>query len=324
MALPSIEHLSWRGDDALSISNHALCVVVSRHGGQIVSLRGVAGGPEALWQPPWPGVRPTAADERWGPAAEAPLLGNICGWNCCLDRFGLRDDDGGRPLHGEASVLPWELTAGNACLHAAVQLPLAGLRIERVISVCESSVVVETTVVNEAGVDRDIEWCEHISLGDPLIDGAEVHADAAWARLAPDAGAHAACRFSAPPGAEVEPQAALAIPSSTDPVAGDIVALALNTGAWQVRNPNLGWQLSATFDIERFPWLCLWTEHQARTSLPWAGVTRVRGMECSTKPFPEGLPPAERYPSFGGRPTRCLCPAAASLHSRIELTWQTF
>ena len=50
---------------------------------------------------------------------------------------------------------------------------------------------------------------------------------------------------------------------------------------------------------------------------PWSGRERARGMEVSTKPFPEGRPPHTRSRSWLGRPTTCLVPAS----KRISFRW---
>ncbi|TVR09595.1 MAG: hypothetical protein EA401_12840 [Planctomycetota bacterium] len=313
--------LRWRGDDAVAVENDHVRVVVTRHGGQIASLQAV-GGPEMLWQPPWPGQRPQHADHRWGPQTEAPLLANICGWNLCLDRFGVRPDDGGRPLHGEAGITPWRLLPQSpSALRMDCTLPLAGLCVQRHLALDGGSLVVDTIVESQHRSPRDIEWCEHISLSPTILDGAELDADLEAAMLHPDPGAHARSRFPEHlPGACVPTDQALAMPRADDPPAGDIVAGALRSGGWAVRNPELGWQLDCGFVAEDFPWLCMWTEHYARSSAPWNGVTRVRGMECSTKPFPEGLAPASRRPTLLGRPTTCTIPAHGRLTRRITLS----
>lgn len=310
----------WRDDAAWRIANDQLSVVVTRTGAQIASLQGADQGPEALWQPPWQPARPDQADERWGPPTEAPLLANICGWNCCLDRFGLRDNDGGRPLHGEAGVTPWQFQPKDDGLLATVLLPIARLELQRHIQLDGDRLVVTTQV--RSPIDQDIEWCEHITLGDPLLDGASTQVAAESATLLPNPGAHARSRFAGiAPGHQVAIDAALAMPQRGDPAAGDILALAVNEGQWVVRNQELGWGLHCRYDHKLFPWLCLWTEHRARSEAPWAGVTRARGMECSSKPFPEGEPPASRYPTWQGRPTRLSLRAQTPLCSRVELQW---
>lgn len=317
----AVSACTWRGDRALKVVYGGLEMVVTECGGQLASLRGRDGGPEALWQPPWTAARPQDADPSWWPAAEAPLLSNICGWNVCLDRFGMRDDDGGRPLHGESNVLPWQLSADDESITATCQLPIAQLAVTRRYALAGQTVVMDCTVTSLDGCDHEIEWCEHISLGDPLMDGAQVTVAATQAVLHPDPGAHAACRFTEPPGTAVDCAAAVAMPTAGDPPAGDIIALPLDAGSWQVVNADLGWSMQASFDHRLLPWLCVWTENRGRTNIPWAGITRVRGMECASKPFPEGLPPASRYPTFLDRPTRLLLPAAGGLSSQVTLTW---
>ncbi len=318
-----VEKNQWRGDRAWSLKNDTICVVFTETGGQIASLRGAKDGPEALWQPPWPAARPSQADSRWGPPEEAPLLANICGWNLCLDRFGVRANDGGRPLHGEAGILPWTVTVESEALRARVELPLAGLTVQRRLGLQGCQLLVETEVAVTDDKVREIEWCEHITLGDPLLEDARIEAMAEEAILHPDCGAAAASRFAdCPAGSLVAVEEALAMPAPDAPAAGGIVSLAMREGRWRVENPSLGWRLSCDYEVELFPWLCLWTEHRARQARPWNGITRSRGMECSSKPFPEGAPPAERHPVYRGRSTRLTVAPERPLQTTLSLRWE--
>ena len=67
----------------------------------------------------------------------------------------------------------------------------------------------------------------------------------------------------------------------------------------------------------------MWTEHLLRTHAPWGGVERARGMEISTKPFPEGQPPPERDTVFLGAPAAALTIAAGGEAVRVvEFAWE--
>lgn len=70
------------------------------------------------------------------------------------------------------------------------------------------------------------------------------------------------------------PAAALALPAADAAPCGDVIAARATEGVFKVNNH--GRSLEYTWDLETFPWLCLWTEHKSRTDLPWEGVERTR------------------------------------------------
>lgn len=296
----------------------------------------------------------------YGAGPEGRLLAGIAGHSLCLDRFGpprqdAADADGGRPIHGEAGVVRWRHapdTGAAAAADAAVfeaDLPAAGLRVTRAFRLdhatrtvwCDGSgrtqaraVVVHltTSVVAAAAAPQPVEWCEHVSLDGDFVDGAdadvEASVDGAW--LAPP-GMHEpdASRFGADsqPLQAVDVARALAFPRAADRAAGDIVTArccgdAAGRAWWRITNRRLRRALSYEWPAARLPFLCLWTQHRSRRHAPWNGITRVRGMEMSTKPYPEGRPPPERASEFQCRPTVCLVPPdAAGLSMQLHIEW---
>lgn len=156
-----------------------------------------------------------------------------------------------------------------------------------------------------------------ILVADPFLDGATVEAnvDAAWhfSEPCPES------RFpDVPPVGSVPIDAALAIPTSSDPPCGDVVATRAVDGQFAVS--NLGKTLTYKWDKTVFPWLCLWTEHKSRADVPWDGVERTRGFEFSSKPFPEVMV-EERLHSFEGTPTTCTVPPEG-LTTSVEIEWK--
>lgn len=245
---------------------------------------------------------------------ESPLLANIVGWNLCIDRFGAPHPGEERPLHGEAGISVWKLIEIDGGVRLETNLPLAGLVVSRQLRLTNDGLEVETVLRNPTPDAKVVEWAEHITLGDPLLDGCDVSAGVDTAFIGPeDLGPSPRFPGSAPLE-PVDAATALAVPKANDPALGDILSARVTEGWWQVRNESLGWECRCEFDADDFPWLCLWTEHCSRDGAPWGGKVRSRGMEISTKPFPEGQPPADRSPTFAGRPT------AVSLESQGVLT----
>ena len=115
-----------------------------------------------------------------------------------------------------------------------------------------------------------------------------------------------------------------ALPPRGAPPTGGVATcrVAAADGFWTATNVRLGWRLRATFSRAEFPWLCIWTEDRLRTHAPWAGAERTRGLELSTKPFPEGAPPAERDLEFLGAPAAPMSLAeGGELVKTVVFSW---
>ena len=311
---------TWRGLGATIITGPRLRVVVTTIGAHVASIRSPRTAIEPLWQPPWAAVAPESAGPAHGGEAERRLLATIVGSNLCLDRFGAPWPGESRPLHGEAGAVCWRCRAEPCRAVFTARLPEAGLDVERAISLIGDEVVLATTVRHAGAAPRAVEWCEHTTLGGGFLDGALATAgvDAAWTAPWPEDPLQ---RVPGAPLTRCAPAAALAIPQPGDRPCGDVMTARTAAGWWRVANPRLGWAFSAAFNPEEFPWLALWTEFHGRTGAPWNGLGRTRGMELSTKPFPEGQPPAERAQVFADRPTRCLVPAGAGRTHTVRFRW---
>mmetsp|Transcript_11068 Transcript_11068/g.33098 ORF Transcript_11068/g.33098 Transcript_11068/m.33098 type:complete len:367 (+) Transcript_11068:27-1127(+) len=345
-------------NEAWRLSNGVIRVVVTKIGGHIASISddgppdsaALASGASPLWelnplwQPNWPTKDPrkipfdgvTSRSTGWvksrqyGGGSEACLLANIVGHNLCIDRFGpprmektltesgkVKWIQENRPTHGEAGVRAWDLVEmGQDFVTFGVTLPAAHLAVTRKFALVDNRIQLDTRVLPVFEVEREIEWCEHVTIGDPFLDGAtfDVDVDGAWhypERL-PES------RFTeVPPLAAVPPAEAIAFPGMDRRGVGDIVTTRVCTPRFSVS--NLGRTLTYTWDKEVFPWLCLWTENRSRTGNPWLGEARARGMEFSTKPFPEALAP-ERAEHFEGTSAMCTVPPSG-LETTVHIEW---
>lgn len=299
---------AWRGLPAWHLAGGGLEAEVGVIGAPILSLRRADAGAdgEALWQPPWPTDTAFAGD----PRSEDRLLAVTGGWMLCLDRFGAPGADEDRPFHGEAGVLPWraELVAADA-IELAIKLPTAGLVLRRSVRLAGGACLVSTSVRADDGRARTFDWCEHLTLGDPFLDGAAI--SAGIDHVESDGGRRAG----------TDPAliaAALAMPAAGDPPRGDLWSGRVAAPWWRAEHPRLG-RLTATWQADEFPWLAVWTDHRANHGAPWLGRNRSRGLELSTKPFPRpGLWPAADH---RGRPARCLLPAGSELRRSVRLAW---
>lgn len=317
-----------RGRSAWLVTNGELSITIMKTGCHLARLASTSNPSlNPLWDPNWPSGDPAtaAASGAWGTdehAVEAPLLASICGSNLCTDRFGSPHPGEERPLHGEAGVVDWApvpsaASAGGVCAAAFMaHLPLAQLRVTRVFTLAGLSVTVSSTIEDLRGIERDVEIAEHTTLGGAFLDA--VSEGGGIDASVDDVGAEMAGGDAAPAVSKAE---ALRVPAPSDAPAGSVRTLRVaGDEAWWTATGG-GWQLRASWKRADFPFLCVWTEHRSRHHAPWAGRERARGMECSTKPLPEGLPPPSRADSFLGSPTRVTLPAGGRTTRSLRLEW---
>src|SRR4051794_37100887 len=159
---------------AHTIENDLLQVTVSVEGGHIASILHKATGVNPLWTPPWQSIEPSTYDRdrhpEYGADAESRLLSGILGHNLCLDLFGApsaEEATAGMTVHGEASVVPYEVTSTGNELTARCRMPVAQLGFERTIRLKpgDSQIAISETVENLSPLDRPIAWTQHVTLG---------------------------------------------------------------------------------------------------------------------------------------------------------------
>ena len=283
---------AYRGRRAATLENDALRVTVLREGGHIAEIFDKETGVNPLWTPPWPSIEPSTYDAarhpEYGAGSEARLLSGIMGHNLCLDVFGGPSDDeaaAGIGVHGESSVTTYEDAAGvfrGRC-------PLAGLVVDREISLHGRAVRILETVTNTTATDRPIAWTQHVTLGPPFLWNGETqfHASATRSKVFETKfGDH----DYLPPGAEFEwpggldvfnsaPQSSAYTSHLMDPARPDAFFV-----AW---SPVSRLAFGYVWRQADFPWMGIWEENRSRQNAPWNGQTVARGMEFGVSPMPE-------------------------------------
>jgi len=162
---------------AVQVENDTLRVTVTVEGGHIAEIRHKASGVNPLWIPLWPSIEPStcgpARHLEYGNNSESQLLCGIMGHNLCLDLFGPPSDEeaaAGISVHGEASVLRYEISGADATLIARLRMPAAQLAFERKIELQGARVAITETVENLSALDRPIAWTQHVTLGPPFLE----------------------------------------------------------------------------------------------------------------------------------------------------------
>jgi hypothetical protein len=300
-----MSRVRYRSRRAARIENDVLRVTVLEEGGHIAEIFDKATGVNPLWTPPWPSIEPSsydrAAHHEYGRGVDATLLSGIMGHNLCLDIFGGPSDEeaaAGLPVHGEASLVPYELEQSGLTLVQRARLPLTSLRVERTIRLADGVVHIKESVENLSGADRPVGWTEHVTLGPPFLQKGVTEVRASASRSKVFERAFGSADYLAP-GAEFDwPDApglgggAADLRRSSPAAASSAYTAHLmdprqDTAFFVAFSPDLRLAFGYVWKRADFPWMGIWEENASRSEPPWNGVTLTRGMEFGASPFPE-------------------------------------
>lgn len=319
----------YRGRRAAVLENEALRLTMLAEGGHIAEIFDRRAGLSPLWTPPWPSIEPSAYDHathpEYGSGPDAQLLAGIMGHNLCLDTFGAPSPEelaAGVPVHGEASVLPYDIRKSDGCLVATAHLSRAGLRFERQIELRERAVHVKESVENLSAADRPIAWTQHVTLGPPFLERGTTQFRASATRSEVFEGRFGDADYLVP-AAEFEwPRAPRAGGGTADLRVFNESACsgAFTTHLMDPKRefaffvafaPSFHLALGYIWKQADFPWLGIWEENHSRAHPPWNGRCLARGMEFGASPFPESRRAMIERSRLFGVPTYCWLPAGS-------------
>ena len=292
----------------IHLENERLRLKLLPGGGHIAAVELKENDVNPLWDPPWETVDPSAYDPAahpgFGTDVDARVLAGIAGHNLCFDLFGVPSAEeaaAGLGVHGEASVVDWEVESGEGWLEARADFPLAGMQFVRRMDLAPGSVRVgiAETATNLTGIDRPVGWTQHATLGPPFLEKGMTlfEMSATRSKVIEAEFAPGADRFVA--GAEFDwPLAPLAAGGLDDmrrtvrsEVSGAYTAHLMDPdqeeaffAAYQPRTETL---FGYVWRRKDFSWLGIWEENFSRQHPPWSGKTLTRGMEFGASPFPE-------------------------------------
>jgi hypothetical protein len=295
----------YRGRRAARIENDVLRVTVLEEGGHIAEILDKTTGVNPLWTPPWPSIEPSmydrAAHPEYGGGVDASLLAGIMGHNLCLDIFGGPSDEeaaAGLPVHGEASLVRYDIEQSGQTLVERARLPLTNLRVERTIRLVDRVLRIKESVENASGVDRPAGWTEHVTIGPPFLQKGvtEFRASASRSKVFEQVFGRA---DYLEPGAEFDWPDAPALAGGVADLRRSSRASASSAYTAHLMDPRQDTAFFVAFSPEArlafgyvwrradFPWMGIWEENLSRPQPPWNGVTLTRGMEFGVSPFPE-------------------------------------
>ena len=317
--------IMYRGRRAATIDNGTLRVTVLEEGGHIAEITDKATGINPLWAPHWPSIEPSTYELRrfpeYGGGADASLLAGLIGHNVCLDIFGGPSPDeaaAGLPVHGDVSTARFEIDRDAESLTMRAGLTETQIAFERRITLEEHVVRVRERVTNLSRADRPIGWTQHVTIGPPFLEKGRT-------QLAIPATQSRAFEGIFGPADYLVPAADFRWPSAPR-ADGGLADLATYTNAkassaytahvmdpgradafFIAFSPSHRLALAYAWRREDFPWLGLWEENHARTSVPWSGQALTCGLEFGVSPFPESRREMiERGPLFGAPTFRWL------------------
>lgn len=296
---------TYRGRRAVSIENKHLRLTVLPGGGHIAEVHDKTAGINPLWAPPWTSIEPSQFDaarhREYGDGVDASLLAGIMGHNLCLDTFGGPSDEearAGLPVHGEASVVDYDVDGGAAHLTMAARLPLAGLEVERRLELRDRAVWIRETVHNPGAVDRPIGWTQHVTLGPPFLEKGRTEFRASVTRSRVLEAAFGSADYLKAgedfdwPDAPLIGGGTSDLRRYTDQESSDAYTAHLADPSREhaffvAFSPSARLAFGYVWRRRDFPWLGIWEENLSRSHAPWNGATLTRGMEFGVSPFPE-------------------------------------
>lgn len=307
---------SWKNRAGFVMENDLVRLVTLSGGGHIAEFRFRSGlnlpTVNPLWLPPWKTIDPQQYNEkkhakRYGSMETGKTVGSVAGHSICLDYFGPpspEETKQGLSIHGEAPGSRWQAKrvsrmVGRAVLELGVDLPVAGLRFSRQITIREGESVAyfKEKVTNLKKADHFFHWTQHVTLGPPFLhakdsrtfvpgtkaktyplgyEGKEllqINKEFQWP-MAPGAkGGKIDISKPLTKSGKGFVATALLRPDREMPYVA-----ALNTK----ENLIIGY----CFKRADFPWVAIWEENRARKESPWNGVSQTRGLEFGSTPFP--------------------------------------
>jgi hypothetical protein len=303
-----LTNTSYRGRSAAVLENEHLRVTVLREGGHIAEIYDKAVGVNPLWTPPWPTIEPSTFNRAsmaiYGEGSEAKLLAGIMGHNLCLDIFGPPSDEearSGLTVHGEGSIVPYDLRVADGTLRASARFPIAGLEFQRRIFLRETALMIRETLSNVSGVDREIGWTQHVTLGPPFLERGKTQFRASATRskvfeatFGADDYLTPAAEFNWPMAPTLDGGTADLRLFSDRPRSSAFTSHLVDqnrpTAYFVSFSPAFGLAFGYVWNPEDFPWLGIWEENHSRVNPPWNGRTLARGMEFGVSPMPETRP----------------------------------
>ena len=323
--------ITFRGRTAVSLENADLRVTVLHGGGHIAEILDKRTGINPLWIPDWPSIEPAnyslAAHPEYDNNVESKLLASIMGHNLCMDIFGEPSPEEaalGIAVHGEGSVVPYDVTEDPGRIIMRAHFPIAQLRFERRIQLRDHALKISESVENLCGFDRPIFWTQHVTLGPPFLERGVTQFRASATRskvwetdfgVAPYL--KAAAEFDWPLAPRIDAGFAdlrvFNATASSSAFTAHLMNPGLEPAFFAAFAPAHRLAFGYVWKRADFPWMGIWEENHSRVHAPWNGNSLTRGMEFGVSPYAEPRRQAIDRGAMFGVPTYRWLPAKSTL-----------
>ena len=285
----------YRNRRAWQIEDNDTRVTVTVEGGHVAEILHKPTGVNPLWTPPWPSIEPSTYDRarhpEYGADAESKLLAGIMGHNLCLDLFGPpspEEEAAGMTVHGEASIVPYEIGVSGKEMICRARMPIAQLAIERRIRLAPSGAVHFTeTVENLSALDRPAAWTEHVTLGPPFLEKGVTQFRVPAIRSCTLEGAVYNWPKLPLKNGGSEDLRVYTSEASCDRFSAHLMDPSREEAFFLAYSPTSRVLLGYVWKRADFPWLGMWDENHDRALPPWSSRTLTRGLEFGASPISE-------------------------------------
>ncbi|MDZ4797322.1 MAG: hypothetical protein SGI92_04115 [Bryobacteraceae bacterium] len=327
---------TYRDRRAVACENDQVRVTVLVEGGHIAEILDKASGLNPLWTPPWPSIEPSHWNAEhypeYGNDAESRLLSGIMGHNTCIDLFGGPSETeaaSGVTVHGEASVLPYDLLDSDGGIDCTCYMTRSQLVFRRSIRLDGGRILFHESVENLNPWDRPIAWQQHVSLGPPFLENGKTRFALPGTRSLTYDGDFGdlfcrAIQFDWPlaplkGGGDYDLRTFTTRPVSAGYTA-HLLDPVLEKAGFRAWSPDGQVVFGYRWRRSDFPWLGIWEENRSRQNTPWNGKTIARGMEFGVSPQPETRAAMITRGSLFGVPAFRWIPS----HSTVSVDYEAF
>jgi len=286
--------------EPLLLENAALRVAVDPLvGGTVASVLHKAQGMSVLGSVPWR-VEPGPAATSAAPDENAWLKHYSGGWPVLFPNGGdaCTVDGVFHGFHGEASRAVWDVDRNAERLRLSHRFDTMPVEMQRDFVLEGEALMIRETIVSQGARPLDVMWGHHPTFGSDLL-AAPFEIGCGARRVVVDD------RFD-PPRNPLKPGAGgnwpvvpgKAAPYRIDQPQGPIAAMAylldFETPWASIRRLDGAIAVALSWDAAVFPYAWLWVELEGTEDAPWAGKTRLIGIEPNTTWPGNGLADTQR------------------------------
>lgn len=335
----NIRTATFRKRQGWEMDNGAISLFLMAGGGHIARLELKSRpGINPLWEPSWKGLEPWQYKPAMASAYGEKLLAAISGHNLCLGHFGPASSEEtrlGLGCHGEAPVARWRerrkhVSDAEIRLTCGCGLDIAGMRVERTLSMKRNACIVDVTekVTNMNRKDTPFTMCQHVTFGPPFLEPGVTLFDMPATRGATEPGSlkrfmrlkrGADFKWPVAPGVRGSVNLRTLGRGRISDFSAQLMRPGLEHAWFSAVHPGMGLLVAYVWRRADYPWVANWEENRGRDFPPWAGKSLTRGMEFANSPFPVPLREALSMGRFHGEPTFRLLPARGSLEFRYSI-----